>query len=106
MIDNGIMYGLRNPAFTDDIGTSMMQQMYPVPPGNPMLGTHPMMLPQGQLRGQLNNDTFDSSQKDAKDKSLLKKIALGFAAVVGGIAAFKYGGKLINYVKKFIPKKV
>lgn len=103
MYDNSIMYGLRNPAFTEDLGMSMVNQMFPIPPG-PM-GVYPMMMPPGQLRGQLNVDTFNSSQRETKDNKIFKRIALGFAALIGTIAGFKYGGKIVQFVKNFIPKK-
>ncbi len=109
MIDNSVMYGLRNPFFSDDIGMTMVNQMFPMPPGiglNTLPGSVPMPA-SGMLSNQLGADTLQLSNtgKPKKDKGIWSKIALGAAAVVGVVAGYKYGGKILDFVKKFIPKK-
>ena len=110
MIDNSVMYGLRNPFFSDDVCKSMINQMCPMPPEasmNSLPGSVPMP-PPGQLLGQLNKDSLQLSGtgKPKKEKGILSKIALGAAGIIGAVAAYKYGGKIIDFVKKFRPKKV
>lgn len=95
MIDNSVMYGLRNPAMTQDIGASMMNNMFPVPPCNPMIGMPFMGV---QNLGTINNDSFQSlsnaQPKTKKGTSLLKKIAITALVVTGTVFGFKFLGKL------------
>ena len=97
-MDESIKYNLRNPAFTDDIGYSMINRMYPSSV-NPMSGTIDNQLGDVKLNnGQPEQDSFQKTKRDS-DKEIFKKLLLGGAAVILAIFGFKKGKSLISKLK-------
>lgn len=97
-MDNSILYGLRNPAMTDDIGMTMIERQFPttISPINPMPSDGGMINP-----GQPLADTYQSKRQ--KEYSIIKKVLVGLVVLALGIFGLKKGSKLVkqayNYVK-------
>ncbi len=97
-MDESIKYNLRNPAFTDDIGYSMINRMYPTSI-NPMSGTIDNQLGDVKLNnGQPEQDSYQKTKRDS-DKEIFKKLLIGGAAVVLAIFGFKKGKSLLSKIK-------
>ena len=104
-MDNSIIYGLRNPAMTDDIGMCMIERQYPT-----------MITPWGYTPGNVTNksayfeqpyaDTFQT--KRDKEYSTIKKVLVGLSIVALGLLGLKRGVKGIKdgykYVKNLFTK--
>ena len=97
-MDESIKYNLRNPAFTDDIGYSMINRMYPGTV-NPITGTADSQIGNVNLNsGQPQQDTYEKTQK-SKDNDKIKKLLVGVGGVVLAILGFKKGKLIVNFVK-------
>ncbi len=104
------MYGLSNPALTEDIGLANLNRMLPMAGGYipSVTGT----MDNVRLRGPLSDDAFEMTQKK-KDKKTLKTILTVAGLTVLGFFGFKYGKKgisacwngLKNLFSKIKPKK-
>lgn len=102
-MDESIRYNLRNPAFTDDIGYSMINRMYP---GviDPLTGTVNSQIGDVNINlGQPQQDSYENTQKSA-DKEKFKKILIYGAGIALLIFGFKKGKALINLVKGLFSK--
>ena len=107
MIDNSALYNLTNPAFTQDIGTSIVNAMYPVTI-DPISGTVESSL--GDTTGRINNgqpqkDTYTPQEtKRDREKRTIKNILLSAGALLlGAFAVYKLKvpfSKLTSAVKK------
>ncbi len=99
-MDNSILYGLRNPAMTDDIGMSMIERQYPTTITTSSYGFADGTAPKIN-NGQPQTDTYQTKRQ--KEYSTIKKVLLGLGAAALGLFAFKKGSKLIkkgyNYIK-------
>lgn len=99
-MDNSILYGLRNPAMTDDIGMTMIERQFPTPIGPTSYVPADGNVPQIN-NGQPNSDIYQT--KKEKEYSTIKKILLALGAIGLGIFGFKKGAKWVsksyNYIK-------
>ena len=104
-MDQSIQYNLRNPAFLDDIGYSMIDKQFPIIDPN-IIGQNPLNNPNVKINnGQPAQDEFNNSDKK-KNKSLFKK-ALIIGAIVGlGILGIKKGKSILKSCKNFITKAI
>lgn len=107
MIDSSAIYGLYNPAFTDDIGTSMVTRIS----GNSIrdlddykLGGITHSIDNLDIKRTLPQDKVELSTS-SKKKKILVGTAIGVAAIIAGLAAWKFGGltKLKTLGSKIIP---
>lgn len=97
-MDNSVLYGLRNPAMTDDIGMTMIERQFPTTISSmnyiPADGTR--INP-----GQPWSDTYQSKRQ--KEYSVIKKVLIGLGVLALGIFGYKKGSKYVkqayNYVK-------
>ncbi len=98
-MDNSILYGLRNPAMTDDIGMSMIERQFPTTISStnyiPADGTVPKF-----NNGQLNADTYQS--KKEKEYGIIKKVLIGLGVAALGIFGFKKGAKYVKQGLSYI----
>ncbi len=107
MLDNSAYYGLQNPAFTKDIGYSMIDSMYPAAGINTLTGTidlEPNQAANLLNKGQPANDTYTANPENKvlkrnKEDNIVKKvfIALGLLAV-GALAFFKCKAPVKNAI--------
>lgn len=107
-MDYSVLYGLRNPAFTDDYAMSMFEKQFPtnINPSNGFLDP----LTSKINPGQPGSDVFQSKQQ--KEYSLIKKalVVLGLAgvALLGIKIVPKYiksaASKVMNSVKSGFSK--
>ena len=99
-MNQSIQYNLRNPAFLDDIGFSMIEKQYPCCEGElsgvSKFGKSGITI----NNGQPNQDEFNSSK--TKKKSLLKKFVITGAIIGLGIFALKKGKNAISGAKNLI----
>lgn len=93
-MDNSILYGLRNPAMTDDIGMSMIERQYPTTIDNMSYGFADGTAPKIN-NGQPSKDTYQTKRE--KEYSAIKKILIGLGVVALGALGLKFGYK---YIKK------
>ena len=102
-MDNSIIYGLRNPAMTEDIGMSMIERQYPTNI-TPLGYTPANITNKSAYFEQPYADTFQTKQQ--KEHSAFKKILVGLGLVALGIFGYKKGSKYIkkayNYVAPHI----
>lgn len=104
------MYGLSNPALTEDIGLANLNRTLPMAGGYfpGITGT----MDNVKLRGPLSSDTLENTQKQ-KDKKTWKTILTVAGLTILGAFGFKYGKKgisacwdgLKNLFSKIKPKK-
>jgi len=106
-MENSIIYGLRNPVITEDIGMSMIERQYPT-----------NITPLGYTPNNLTNksgyfeqsyaDTFQTKRE--KEYSAIKKVLIGLGLTALGIFAYKKGVKgikeLYNNAKDLFTKGV
>ena len=95
-MDQSIQYNLRNPAFTEDIGYSCINQMYPticdVPP------TMVPAMPGAQINpGQPNKDTFKPTKAEKERNFISKALLLGLVTL-GGFLIYKKSGNLARKI--------
>ena len=93
MIDNSALYNLTNPAFTKDIGSTMVETMYPTTIDS-ISGTVETTL--DDTAGKINNgqpqkDTFSPQEtKREKEKRTIKNILISAGALaLGAFAIYK-----------------
>ena len=105
-MDQSIQYNLRNPAFLDDIGYSMIDKQFPVIDPN-ILGANPINSPNVKINnGQPAQDEFNNSDKKSKSKGIFKK-AIIIGAIIGlGILGIKKGKSILKSCKNFITKAI
>jgi len=107
MIDSSVKYNLTNPAFTEDIGEASMGKMLPMAPssfaGGSFIPGVTGSMSGTKIQGTLNEDTFGPSRKE-KDKSIIKKLLIGAAAIAGGFLCFKGGKKAWAGIKSLCSK--
>ena len=99
-MDNSILYGLRNPAMTDDIGMTMIERQFPT-----------NITPLGYTPGNVTNtsayfnqpyaDTFDpnggtAQTKRQKEYSTIKKVLVGLGVAALAFIGYKKGVKGIK----------
>lgn len=97
-MDESIRYNLRNPAFSDDIGYSMINRMYPGMV-NPITGAPDLQIGNVNINvGQPQEDTYENSQK-SKDNDKIKKLLVGVGGLALAIFGFKKGKLIVNFVK-------
>lgn len=101
MIDSSAKYGLYNPAFTQDIGQAMLGNIS----GNKIEDLDDYRLSGAQysmdgidIKKSLSADKFESTT-NKKDK-IKKGIIFGVAALAALILGKKFGGKIIELLKK------
>lgn len=99
-MDNSILYGLRNPAMTEDIGMSMIERQYPT--NITPLGYTPANATNRSVYfEQPYADTFQTKRE--REHSTIKKVLVGLGVVALGILGIRKGTKGIksayNYVK-------
>ena len=107
------MYGLSNPALTEDIGLANLNRTLPMAPGfgNSIPGVTGTM-DNVKLRGPLSNDVLEKTQKE-KDKQTWKTIFTVGGLTILGALGLKFGKKGIsavwngikNMFSKIKPKK-
>ncbi len=102
-MDNSILYGLRNPAMTDDIGMSMIERQFPTTMNSMTYVPADGSLPQIN-NGQPQSDIYQNKRK--KEYSLIKKILLGIGAVALGIIGIKTGPKIYNKIASKVPNLI
>ncbi len=99
-MDNSILYGLRNPAMTEDIGMSMIERQYPTNI-TPLGYTPANVTNKSAYFEQPYADTFQTKRE--KEYSIIKKVLVGLGVVALGILGLRKGTKGIknayNYVK-------
>ena len=99
-MDNSVIYGLRNPAMTDDIGMTMIERQFPTTIDSMSYGFADGTAPKIN-NGQPNADTYQSKRQ--KEYNTIKQVLIGLGVVALGIFGFKKGAKYIrqgyNYVK-------
>lgn len=101
-MDDSIRYGLRNPAFTDDIAKAMIERAYPTTidelSSNPAIDVSDIKFNNGQPQ----KDSYNPTQSQ-KDKANLKKILAGAGIVTLCVLAAIFGKKAFNFTKNKIP---
>lgn len=101
-MDQSIKYNLRNPAFLDDIGYSIINRQYPCIEDR-MVGVSQFGKNGVQINnGQPNQDEFNSDKK--KNKNIFTKFIIGGAIVGLGILLFKKGGAILSGAKNLFTK--
>lgn len=90
-MDNSILYGLRNPAMTEDIGMTMVERQFPTNI-TPLGYTPANVTNKSAYFNQPYNDTFEQNggmapSKRDREKSVAKKILVGL-----GVAALAFFG--------------
>lgn len=99
MIDGSAYYGLYNPAFSEDIGRSMLNQQLGTPGMNLddyRLGTGLYGYGNPYANG-MTQDTVQISGKEPKKKMpVWKKILIGAGVILGGGLLLKFGVKNIK----------
>ncbi|MBO6256510.1 hypothetical protein J6N69_00540 [bacterium] len=116
-MDNSILYGLRNPAMTDDIGMSMIERQFPTNI-TPLGYTPSDVTNKSAYFNQPYNDTFEQNGSKAlskrdREKSLIKKIlvglgvaALAFFGLRKGVKGIKSGFEYVKNIFKSGKKSV
>ena len=99
-MDNSILYGLKNPAMTDDIGMTMIERQYPTNI-TPLGYTTANVTNKSAYYEQPHADTFQTRRE--KEYSTIKKVLVGLAITALGIFGIRKGSKGIknayDYVK-------
>lgn len=96
-MENSIIYGLRNPAMTDDIGMTMIERQYPT--NITPIGYVPAdVTNRSIINAGPNSDIFQTKRQ--KEYSAFKKILVGLGALALGIFAYKKGVKGIKELFK------
>ena len=108
-MDQSIQYNLRNPAMVEDIGYSMINQMYPTMSTDiPYAGT-PALSGTQINAGQPSKDTFKPS-KAQRESNFISKVLLLGAVALGGLFIYKksgkIAGKIVDLAKKMGSKAV
>ena len=101
-MDNSILYGLRNPAMTDDIGMTMIERQFPTNINTMSYGFADGTAPQIN-NGQPQTDTYQTKQQ--KEYSTIKKILVGLGVAALGIFGFKKGTKYVKQAFNYIAPK-
>ena len=94
-MDQSVFYNLRNPAMVEDIGYSMINQMYPTTVGDMPAATS-TLLPGTQINsGQPKKDSFESD-KVKTERGIIGKILLLAGLFIGGKFLYKNGKNLLS----------
>ena len=102
MIDSSAKYGLYNPAFTEDIGVSMLGKMV----GNSIediddykISGTSFSMKDIDIKKNLSNDKFEST---TTKKKAIKGTLIGLGVLIAGLAGWKFGlfSKLKNIANK------
>lgn len=93
-MDNSILYGLRNPAMTDDIGMSMIERQFPTNITPSSYGFADGTAPQIN-NGQPKTDTYQTKRE--KEYSTIKKVLAVLGVIALGVLGITIGSK---YAKK------
>ena len=100
-MDNSILYGLRNPSMTEDIGMSLIERQYQTQI-TPLGYTPANVTNKSAYFNQPYADTFQTKRE--KEHSTLKKILIGLGLVAVGVFAYKKGlqgiKKAYNYIEQ------
>ena len=103
MIDSSAAYGLYNPAFTEDIGMSSINRMYPAG-GNTedfrIAGTDFSNI---DIQHRLMTDTAEFKNKQ-KNKNILSGILIGACVLGLGALGYKFGKPLFKNIGKLFKK--
>ena len=102
-MDNSILYGLRNPAMTDDIGMSMIERQFPTTMTSMSYVPADSPLPQIN-NGQPKADTYQAKRE--KEYSTIKKILVGLGVAALGIFGLKKGSKYVKQAYDYIAPHV
>lgn len=98
-MDNSILYGLRNPAMTEDIGMSMIERQYPTNI-TPLGYTPANITNKSAYFEQPYADTFQTKRE--KEYSTIKKVLVGLGVVALGILGIRKGTKGIKNAYSYI----
>ena len=107
-MDQSILYNLRNPGFVEDVGYSMINQMFPTM-SNDTIVAQPQMLPNNTTMnpGQPQKDSYESP-KVKKERNFIKAVLLLGAIALGGTYLYRKGSsvgtKLISGGKNLFNK--
>ena len=102
-MDQSALYNLRNPAFVEDIGHSMINQMYPTT----AVGTPGMINPTMPGRkinpGQPQKDSFESD-KVKKERNFISKVLLFGVIALAGLTIYKKSGVIAGKITDLVRK--
>ncbi len=108
-MDQSIQYNLRNPAMVEDIGYSMINQMYPTMSTDIPYAGAPALSGTQINPGQPSKDTFKPS-KAQRESNFISKVLLLGAVALGGLFIYKksgkIAGKIVDLAKKLGSKVV
>jgi len=99
MFDSSV-YGLSNPALTEDIGMAMFKRQFPCivdSMGFPTTDISKIKLNSGQPE----NDTVEKQNNKKNKRSWLKNLLIGGATAVVGLLAIYKGKSILNAVKTY-----
>ena len=103
-MDNSVLYGLRNPAFTDDIRMSMFDRQFPLFIDE-ITGTPATDLYNHKINnGNPPKDEFDNRNKKSKKVPTWAKVLLGGAVVAAGVFACCKIKPVANFFKNIYTK--
>lgn len=102
MINNSAYYGLYNPAFSDDIGRTMLNQQLGTPGmdlDDYRLGTGVYGYGNPYANGMTQDTVEISGKKPEKKQPLWKKILIGAGIILGGGLLIRYGAKHMKGIR-------
>ena len=100
-MDNSILYGLRNPAMTDDIGMTMIERQYPTvlsPINHLTVDGKPII-----NSGQPESDLYQTKRQ--KEYSVIKKVLAVFGVIALGVFGYKKGVKGLTQAYNYVTSK-
>jgi hypothetical protein len=90
MLFDSVKYNLTNPVFTEDIGESYMNRMFPMTSG---ISGGGMDFDDLSMQPQLKSDKVEITSKKQKNKKTWKTIFIIAGVALLGVLGFKYGKK-------------
>ena len=94
-MDQSVFYNLRNPAMVEDIGYSMINQMYPTTVGENAIAPS-AMLPGAKINpGQPKKDSYESD-KVKRERGIIGKILLLAGLFIGGRYIYKNASRIVS----------
>ena len=103
MIDPSVAYGLYNPAFAEDIGTSQIKRMFPADGDMTSFGIAGTDFSNIDIQRQLLTDTVDFKQKQ-KTKNIITGAIIAAATLGLGVLGYKFGKPAIKNIGKLFKK--
>lgn len=103
MIDSSAAYGLYNPAFTEDIGLTQINRMYPSNADMTSFGITGTDFSNIDIQHKLLEDTADFKSKN-KTKNIVTGTIIGAVVLGLGVLGYKFGKPLLKNIGKLFEK--